>query len=236
METFVVERKKLFEQVASHLERQILGGLLKPGDRLPPGRDLQAIFGVGRPAIREALISLQKAGLIDIGNGAPARVAQPTAEGVLAGIWPAVQHMLGSEEGQRHFQDARLFFEVGLARRAALDATDENVACLRRALDNNREALGDMERFIDTDVAFHFVLAKITGNPVFLALHDAMSGWLRYQRVKTLARVNQDRTAFDAHVAICEAVAARDADGAEAAMRAHILQLSATFWDAGSAA
>ncbi len=90
MEQITMDRRKLFEQVAEHIQKQILDGKLKPGDRLPPERDLQASFGVGRPAIREALISLRNAGLVEIMNGSPARVAMPTAEGVLAGMLPAV--------------------------------------------------------------------------------------------------------------------------------------------------
>ena len=129
-----IDRRKLFEQVAAHLQRDILDGTLKPGDRLPPERDLQNRFGVGRPAVREALITLQKAGLIEIGNGAPARVSMPTAEGVVAGLMPAVLQMLQSADGQKHFQDVRLFVESGLARRAAQAATDDDIAKLKAAL------------------------------------------------------------------------------------------------------
>ena len=75
VEPNLIDRRKLFEQVAAHLEREILEGKINPGDRLPPERDLQIRFGVGRPAIREALITLRRAGLIELGNGVPARVA-----------------------------------------------------------------------------------------------------------------------------------------------------------------
>ena len=75
MQQLTIERRKLFEQVAAHIQKEILAGALRPGDRLPPERDLRARFGVGRPTIREALITLQRAGLVEIGNGAPARVA-----------------------------------------------------------------------------------------------------------------------------------------------------------------
>ena len=91
VEPIVIERKKLFEHVAAHLEAQILAGKLRPGDQLPPERDLQASFGVGRPAIREALISLQKAGLVELTNGARARVLMPTASHIFTGMAPAVR-------------------------------------------------------------------------------------------------------------------------------------------------
>jgi DNA-binding FadR family transcriptional regulator len=230
VEPIAIDRRKLFEQVAEHIQRQILDGRLKPGDRLPPERDLQSRFGVGRPAIREALISLRNAGLVEIMNGAPARVAMPTAQGIMAGMMPAVLQMLSSEEGQRHFQNLRLFFETGLARRAAQHATPDDLARLKAALDANEAALGDRIRFIETDVTFHYVLAEMTGNPVFRAIHDGMSSWLKQQRVVTLDLPDQERIAFAAHRRIYLAIADHDADAAEAAMRDHLQQLQSAYW------
>jgi len=227
----VIERKKLFEQVAAHIERRILDGDLKPGDRLPTERDLQAQFGVGRPAIREALITLSRAGLIEIMNGAPAKVAMPTASGVLAGMVPAVTQMLSTEEGQHHFQRVRLFFETGLARQAAREGKPHHIEALKAALAENEAAIGDRRRFVATDIAFHYVLAEMTENPVFTALHDAMSEWLKEQRTVTLEAPGQEERAYAAHKAIYEAIAARDPDRAEAAMRDHLLQLEGAFWE-----
>lgn len=230
VDPLVIERKKLFEHVASHLEGQILSGKLKPGDQLPPERDLQSRFGVGRPAIREALISLQKAGLVELTNGARARVMMPTAGHIFSGMAPAVRQMLSTPEGQRHFQGARLFFEVGLAREAALHASAEELSSLAEALEANRKAIGERERFTETDIGFHFELAKIARNPIFIALHDQISGWLTEQRIVTLTASGQERTAFEAHRAIFDGIAARDPDRAESAMREHLGQLADTFW------
>ena len=228
----IIDRRKLFEQVAAHLQREILQGALKPGDRLPPERDLQSRFGVGRPAVREALITLQRSGLIEIGNGAPARVAMPTAEGVVAGMMPAVLQMLQTTNGQKHFQDVRLFVESGLARRAAMTVSKEDVERLEEALNENRAAIGQRGKFIETDVAFHLTIASFTRNPVFIALHDAMSTWLRQQREISLDVPDQEKIAYAAHRKIFDAIAARDADRAEAAMAEHIVQLTASYWDA----
>jgi DNA-binding FadR family transcriptional regulator len=230
VDPLVIERKKLFEHVASHLEGQILSGKLKPGDQLPPERDLQVRFGVGRPAIREALISLQKAGLVELTNGARAKILMPTATHIFTGMAPAVRQILSTEEGQRYFQGARLFFEVGLAREAAHHATADDLKSLKAALDRNREAIGDRDRFTSTDIAFHFELPRIARNPVFVALHDQISAWLKEQRVVTLAASGQEQTAYEAHCAIYEGIAARDPDRAEAAMRDHLEQLATTFW------
>jgi GntR family transcriptional regulator, sialic acid-inducible nan operon repressor len=239
VEPLNIERRKLFEHVAAHLEDQIVSGKLRPGDQLPPERDLQERFGVGRPAIREALITLQRSGLIETSNGSRARVSMPTASNIFNGVTPAIRQMLATDEGQRAFQGARAFFEAGLARNAARIATDAELKELAAALDANRIAIGDTAAFIRTDIAFHLVLARIAKNPVFIALHDQISGWLKEQRVVTLAMHRQDETAYLAHEAIYRAVAARDADAAEQAMTDHLNQLAAAYWqqrDADAAA
>lgn len=221
----LIERRKLFEQVAAHLQRQILDGTLKPGDRLPPERDLQEQFGVGRPAIREALISLQRSGLVEIANGLRARVAMPTASGLLGGMVPAVQQMLSSSEGQIHFHAVRALFEVALARQAARTADAAQLEALRDALRQNELAIGDPAHFIATDVRFHFCIVQADGNPAIEALHHAMSAWLTQQRVLTLKRPGLDREVYEAHRRIFEAIANRNPDEAEEAMQAHMQQI-----------
>ncbi len=226
----VLERRKLFEQVAAHLEQEILNGTLKPGDRLPPERYLQSRFGVGRPAIREALITLQRAGLVEIGNGAPARVALPTVESVVAGMRPAVQQILTSADGQRQLQGVRLFMEVGLVRHAAENATPDDLLELKHALAANRKMIGNSSGFIRTDVEFHFVFAKIIRNPTFVALHEAMSAWLLQQRQIALTEPGEDKRGYEAHARIFEAVKAGDPDAAENAMREHLASGWVAFW------
>jgi GntR family transcriptional repressor for pyruvate dehydrogenase complex len=229
VEPIRIERRKLFEQVAFHLEQQIVSGRLKAGDRLPAERDLCQLFGVGRPAIREALISLQKQGLVELRNGASARVAAASPTGLVAGIAPAVRQMLLSPDGQRNFQRVRAFVEVGLARHAARHATEEDLARIEAALVANEAALGDVDRFVATDIAFHFEFALVMDNPVFTAVHDALSTWLVEQRRVTLAAPGQARTACEAHRRIYEAVRRRDPDAAEAAMAEHMDHVAALF-------
>ncbi|MFL5335632.1 MAG: FCD domain-containing protein [Geminicoccaceae bacterium] len=230
-EPLAVDRRKLFEQIAAHLERQILKGVLRPGEQFPPERELQERFGVGRPAIREALIALQRAGLVELTNGARARVAMPTASGVVAGIAPAIRQMLSTDAGQRHFQMVRLFFETGLARHAATVASAADVQRLTQALARNEAAIGNAEAFIESDVAFHYVLAEITANPVLIAMHDAMSSWLREQRLVAIENPGQDRIGYSAHREIHAAVARHDPDAAEREMRRHLEQVTTVFWE-----
>ena len=212
------------------LEAMIHEGQYSPGDQLPSERDLMKQFGVGRPAVREALFALQKMGLVAINSGERARVTQPTPKVVFESLAGAARHLLLAPDGVRHFQEARAFFEIGLARYAAQHATADDLDELRRALEVNRQALDNLYAFERTDVAFHYVLAVIPRNPIFTAIHEAIAAWLTEQRSTTLRTPGQKFVACRAHEAIYEAIAARDPDRAERAMRAHLDQVVETYW------
>ncbi|WP_413991866.1 transcriptional regulator NanR [Labrys okinawensis] len=229
-----IKRRKLYEEVADDLERLIQDGQYAPSDFLPSERDLMRQYGVGRPAVREALFHLRKMGLVQIRSGERARVTRPTPEFVIGALSGTARHMLAAPGGVHDFQNARVFFEAGLARYAARFATDEDIAEFKTALDRNEAAIGDLKRFRDTDVAFHYVLAVIPGNPIFTAIHAALADWLTEQRQTTLAPAKDAavyQTVFEAHRAIYEAVAARDPDKAEEAMRNHLEYVAQRYTD-----
>ena len=98
------------------------------------------------------------------------------------------------------------------------------------ALDANHKSIGDDVRFQQTDVAFHFMLAQVPHNPIFTALHAAMASWLLEQRETSIRAKGSDRAAYRAHARVFEAIAARDIDAAEAAMRAHLAQVEKFYW------
>src|SRR5215470_10525466 len=135
-----VRRRRLYEDVASGIEAAIRDGVLKPGDPLPSERELTVQFGVGRTAVREALFHLQKMGLIELKSGERAKVTRPTPEVVFEGLAGAARHMLAQPDGVRQFQDARTFFEVGLARHAAKHATASDLRDLAAALEANKQS------------------------------------------------------------------------------------------------
>jgi GntR family transcriptional regulator, sialic acid-inducible nan operon repressor len=221
MAAVAIQRRKLYEDVADHLEKMIQTGVYETSDMLPSERDLMKHFGVGRPAVREALFHLRKMGVVELRSGERARVTRPTAQLVINSLSGTARHMLAAPHGVQEFQSARTFFEVGLVRHAASFAKVEDIAEFEAALAVNRKSIGDLRRFEQTDVAFHYVLAVIPGNAIFKAIHEALAEWLLEQRRTTLA-VGEDVIAYEAHRAIFEAVASHDPDRAERAMRRHL--------------
>jgi GntR family transcriptional repressor for pyruvate dehydrogenase complex len=229
-QTAPIRRRKLYEEVVARLESLIHEGELKPGDPLPSERELMLHFGVGRPAIREALFALHRMGLVVVANGERPRVSSPTPQTLLGELSGAARLMLTKPEGMHHFQEARRLFECALAEEAARVATPEQIGELEAALAANREAIGDTARFIRTDVAFHFAVATIPRNPIYVALHEAIVEWLVDQRSVSLRRAGTDLLAYESHRNIFQAIRDKSPAAAGQAMRSHLGEIMDRYW------
>ncbi|WP_282610318.1 FCD domain-containing protein [Pelagibius sp. Alg239-R121] len=214
---------KLYEQVEETLAEEIANGVYQPGDALPTERELMERFDVGRPSVREALFSLSRRGLIEAGSGRRPRVLQPSFNVVLRELNLIVRQVLNSPENIVHLMEIRRLLESALARKAAVEATDTQIAELKSRLEANRQALGYLQKFWETDTAFHAAIARMSGNPITPTVIDAVLEWLIDNRRVTVSEVGSDERAYHQHKAIFEAIAARDPDKAEAAMEAHLL-------------
>ncbi len=223
--------RKKYQEIAEHLELLVLSGRLKPGDRLPAERQIMEDFDAGRSSVREALFVLQRQGLLTSRPGAVPRVSVPTAEGIFAELSGPVRHYINRPEGLREMQDARALLEIGLARQAAIVATDADIAALEKALDANRNAK-DLEQFFQTDVAFHFQIAKISRNSIFAGLNTAFADWLKNQRVQSADTGTSFEDVVRYHSNIFEAIKNHDPEGAANAMDLHLQDVVKRYWQA----
>lgn len=216
-------RRKLSDEVFDRLENMITSGELTPGDEMPSERVLMERFGVGRPAIREAMQSLAKMGLVSISHGERAKVLKLTARSIFQQVDPTAKIMLAqSIDSLEHLKNARIFFERGIAREAALKATPQDVADLKAIVDRQRASLGEADAFISADMDFHIRIAKISGNPIFVGLSEAMLAWLREYHTHMLIWTGKENFTLVEHEEILDRIAANDADGAEGAMLHHL--------------
>ena len=230
MTTEQIQRRKLYQEVLDRLLERIRSGEIPPGGQLPSERDLMETYGVGRPAVREALQALERSGIVEIVHGERARVVVPTAERLIEQIAGGAQHLLRMEPGTlEHLKDARVFLETGLARLAAQRASDDDVARLRRRLDDQRQALQDVERFLACDMAFHREIARISGNPIFPAIVEALFQWAGAYYQPMVRAPGAEQLTLAEHGRLVEAIAARDAPAAEAAVRDHLTRANALY-------
>lgn len=212
----------LYENVLDGIRTMITNGDLGPGDLLMSERELSEHFGVGRPSIRQALFVLDRMKLIEVRNGGRAQVRMPTPEGLFEELANPVRYMMGDPEWVSQFEGVRLFMEVGLARQAALCATEEQIDELSQALSKNGGAIGNPESFQDSDLAFHIRIAEMSDNLVLLNLYTASREWMAHEGIYLNIDEVHDRKAYIAHTKIFAAIADNDPDRAESAMRAHL--------------
>lgn len=218
-----IVRLKLSEQVLDRIRGMIQAGELRPGDQVPSERALMARFGVGRPAVREALQSLHTQGLITISHGERSRVNELSADRVLDQSDTFARLLLEAMPGNlEHLKQARRMFEVGIVRAAAQKATPQMASDLRDLIAQQRERLGDAQRFVEADMAFHTSIADILGNPVISAASTAMLRWLREYHTSLLHWSGKEHVTLAEHDEIVDALAANDVEAAGRAMERHL--------------
>jgi DNA-binding FadR family transcriptional regulator len=176
------------------------------------------IFGVSRVIIREAIRSLEIAGLIEIKRGAKGGAF------VLPMKHDAVSHIMKDllRLGRANVADimeVRLEIEPIVASLAAERATAEDIEMLSRGVRGMPEVPGD--DYVAWNVNFHRLLAKCSHNPVYDILVNILMDFTEelILKIKPADRVIHDTTS---HPELCEIVSSGDSDGACAKMRSHL--------------
>lgn len=225
-----IPRRKLYHGVLQRLQQRIRDGELAAGDPLPSERELMETYGVGRPAVREALQELARAGIVEISHGERARVVVPTARRLVEQIAGGAQHLLRMQPSMlEHVKEARVFLEAGTARMAAERATPEDVKRLRERLLEQRQAREEPECFLERDMVFHREIAIIGGNPIFPAIVEALFAWATEHHRAIVRAPGAEELTLAEHERILEAIAKHDAPGAEQAMREHLLRANELY-------
>jgi GntR family transcriptional regulator, sialic acid-inducible nan operon repressor len=226
----VIQRRKLYQEVLERLMERIRSGAIPPGTQLPSERELMEEYGVGRPAVREALQSLERSGIVEIAHGERARVVVPTADRLVAQLAGGAMHLLRTQpQTLEHLKQARVFLEMGTARIAAECATEEQVAALRLSIARHRASMVNLDEFIERDMGFHREIAAVGGNPIFPAIVEAMFRWAS-EYYRTLVRApGAEELTLEEHTRIVDAIAAHQPDAAAEAMRAHLTRANALY-------
>lgn len=219
-----ITRRKLSDEVFDRLYEMIETGQYTSGDTLPSERELMDSYGVGRPAIREAMQTLERIGLVEINHGQRPKILQPTAMGLISQIDLTARHMLAnSSQSLEQLKEARTFFELGMVEKAAENASTADIAHLRELLEKQRHHLNEnAQAFIEADMAFHTAIAGITRNPIFMATSQAMLGWLvRFHASLLHWEGNEDVTLLE-HAKIIDCIEQGKGDVAVEEMRKHL--------------
>ena len=174
--TFRVARQsRIFQDVVDQIQEAILGGEFQPGDMLPSEREMREIFHVSRGTLREALRVLEQKGLIEI------RLGVNGGAMVKAGMADTMTESLGLMLRFRkisldHLHEFREDIEGIVTAKATERAGDADIEKLRALLAEAGKhvagGIGEWREFLDVDKKFHQALARITGNPIYIFIHN----------------------------------------------------------------
>jgi DNA-binding FadR family transcriptional regulator len=217
-----LERRKVYEQIAEQLLGQIGGGQLRPGDPLPPERELTEAFGVGRSSIREALRMLESQGVIAPASGGAFVVAQ-AANPLESSL--RLLFALDDRTGISDLFELRRILDCEAAALAAERRTEEHLAEMDAARTDMAASLdkaGRSDDFIEADLRFHLAVAEATGNRLLVHCMQAVRDIVRRALLTVFVIPGSPEGAVVEHRAIQDAIAMRDAERARAQMFAHL--------------
>lgn len=217
-----VRRSKVYEEVADRIRRLIGEGHLKPGDRLPPERELAEGFGVSRTSVRDAIRVLEMIGLLEPrqGDGTVVRDLSPDSL-----VQPLASVLVHNRALLADLLDARKMIEPPLAARAASLATPEEIAHLDDILARQTEKVGAGAVTIEEDSEFHYTIATASRNRVILKVLDVLMDLLVESRQRSLQVPGRLQRSLQGHRRILEAIRRRDPHAAEAAMVQHLTEI-----------
>ncbi len=211
-----VEPQRLYRQIADQLRALLTKGEYPVGTRLPAERDLARQLGVSRPSVREALIALEVDGWVEIRTGSGVYALDRSRRKKV----PAAE----AEWGPLELIRARRVVEGETAAIAAALGKRKHIDAMSRAIESMREMADRNLMPLDGDRAFHLAIVDACGNAV---LAETVQNFWDSRRGPIFSRlggyfetVKSWRSAIDEHVAIRDAIAARNPEAARAAMHA----------------
>ena len=225
-----IKRKRLSDEVSAQIQVRIASGELRSGDKLPPERELAESFGVSRGAVREALRTLERTGLIALQAGARGGAFIGQGNPALIGDSFRNLYQLGSVSLDE-LTEARQWLETTVVRIACTRATDDDLTALTANVDE-AERLLKARRYddkIDVHIEFHNLLARATHNAVMVMLMGALMEVMR-DFAHAAGGERHDLT-IKARRLFLARLRDRDADGAAKAMTEHLESLRGRYRD-----
>lgn len=214
-----VSKVSISEEIAQQIMDLISEGHLKPGQRLPPERDLCKQFGIGRSSLREALRCLSIMGVLD------ARVGEGTSVAVDGGkfLGKVVEWRLITEKHDiEDLLEVRIALETVAAARVAALGSKEELARLKELLKKMSAAQGDAKRFAALDLQFHIGIAQISENALLSDLISMIRGQLVRGVSTVLLLPDAIALSHREHEGILKAMERGNPEAARKAMQAHL--------------
>jgi GntR family transcriptional regulator, transcriptional repressor for pyruvate dehydrogenase complex len=224
-----IPRTRTHHQVVMRLCEMIREGRLRSGERLPSERDLAEQLQVGRSTVREALRVLEVSGIVALRHGSGAYLRDIREHDVIS---PLALLLDASGDGDivGELWEVRIMFEPPLAARAALRATDEEIAALgRMVIDHERlfTAPDTLEVCLAADREFHVRIAQAARNQVAVRVVQLLKQVLHESRRHFSASGERRWQAYESHREIMRAIREREPHAAYDCMLRHLQDVEA---------
>jgi GntR family transcriptional regulator, transcriptional repressor for pyruvate dehydrogenase complex len=216
----------VFEATVERLGQSIKLGLFKPGQQVPPEREMAEIIGVSRVTVRAAIQVLVAGGFLTVTRG--------RSGGTFVAEAPPVWRQGSGQAPARKpinlaaFLDRRFVLETGICELAAQRISKEQARALEARISQLDALQGDLTEFRKADAQLHIALAEVTGNFELVRLSAELQAELNVlighlpPSTEALAHSNLQ------HARVLAAIAKHDGAAARVAMAEH-LQGTALF-------
>ena len=223
--------KQIYEQVSERIRAEIRSGQFGVESRLPSERELAARFGVGRPAVREAIGALQNEGLVITRRNSGTYICADALQRLAAP--PEAASLADPDVSPTSTLDVRLILEPAIARRAAARAQrDELAEHYLAQMDSIADIADPAQRVLwnNSDRLFHRQLAIMTGDALLVKIADEVAKTMDqplWKRLKDdgIHDAGRIRLYVSEHRLIYEAIVGGDADAAAFYVEQHIMRV-----------
>lgn len=206
-----VKRTKISDEIANQIKRLITEGKLKPGDRLPPERELIKQLGVSRPSLREALNSLVSIGLLEVRQAKRTFVKSVTSKLIED---PLALLIKADEQKVFDLIEVRKAIETWSAYHAAQKALKEDIERLDAIIRDMKKAFEEGRSWEKEDADFHLAIAQATHNTIQVHIMSSIYDLLRQSMAKIFIDREQVKKLINHHLQIFLAIKNRDPEKA----------------------
>jgi GntR family transcriptional repressor for pyruvate dehydrogenase complex len=223
----VHDNRALSEKIIAQISDALVAGELKPGDRLPPERELAEQFGVSRTVIRDAVKTLAGRGILHVKHGAGIFVT--TSEENAIGRLGALSDILPLQGvSLRDLFEIRKVLEAEGAEWAARRRNDYHLKRLRGILDDAYRNSENIEVLSERDAQFHVAIAEASQNLVLVRVMLTLLDLLAQSRRESLSIPGRAKLSLKDYERIVEEIEAQRHEGARETMLEHLTSVEST--------
>lgn len=217
-----IERFLLIDQIIEVIKEQIAEGRLKPGDTIPSERTLSELFSVSRTSVRQALKALAVLGVLEIKPGAKTILSENSSNLLINPL--KFMSVLYNLEVSELFE-TRKTIEVELAKKAAINATDDDIELMRLCLERAESNLKTPDVFLYAEKDFHECIFAASRNQILAAMIRSLNVLLIGTRQESIKLFKNLRDSFNEHLKIFNAIESRNPQKAGEAMLEHLVDI-----------